>query len=337
MKPSSVTLADVAQVVGVSSVTVSNVIHGRGGVSEATRKRVLEAIKKTGYMPNLSARSLAGGKTQTLGMIVSNLGSQYTGEIVRGVSHAAAEAGFDLLIHTTSAAVSRERERISLLSRGLADGFLALLPKTGTTAALSRTDAPVVIIDHRGAETSLPTIAVDNYAGARAAMTHLIQLGHQRIGFVAGRADVHAGMERYRGYREGLLSEGLSYDDALVQAGYFRQRGGFAAATELLQLAEPPTAIFAANDLSAFGVLDAAKVLGIAVPREVSVIGFDDIPMSTQVHPALTTVQQPLHEMGQAAVRALLALLKGIDPVTGRVQLPTKLIVRETTAAPHRR
>lgn len=327
------TLADIAQRAGVSIMTASRALNGRSGVAESTRERVVGIARELGYVANVSARGLVGGRMNILGMVVPDLATQYTGEVVAGAGQAANDLGFDLLLYTTSSDLGRERERSVLLTNGLADGILAVLPQNpeNILGALSKSGMPVVIVDHRGSSTNLPAIGVENYNGARLAVEHLVQLGHRRIGFLAGAAGVECSSERLRGYREGLINAGLAFEDALVRPGEFRQPNGFRATTELLALERPPTAIFAANDLSAFGAIEAIKERGLRVPDDVSVIGFDDIPMASQIYPALTTVRQPLNQMGASAVNLLVSMISGLNPVSKRVSLPTELIVRAST------
>ncbi len=330
------TLADVAQSAGVSMMTASRALNGRSGVAQNTKKRVLAKARELGYVANMSARSLVGGRMNVLGLVVPDLVTQFVGEVAASSSEAAEKLGFDLLIYTTSRKVDLESARIKVLKNGLVDGILAILPRNPANILgdLTNSGMPVVIIDSRGSSINLPTIAVENYNGARYAVEHLIALGHKRIGFLAGAEDVECSKDRLRGYREGLLNAGLAFDQNLVRPGNFRQPTGFQAALELLRLPNPPTAIFAANDLTAFGAMEAIKEVGLRVPHDVSVIGFDDIQMATQVHPALTTVKQPLHQMGISAVNLLVSMISGITPVSQRISLPTELIVRSSTAAP---
>lgn len=330
------TLADVAQSAGVSMMTASRALNGRSGVAQNTKERVLAKARELGYVANMSARSLVGGRMNVLGLVVPDLVTQFVGEVAAGSSEAAEKLGFDLLIYTTSHKVDLESARIKVLKNGLVDGILAVLPRNPANILgdLTNSGMPVVIIDSRGSSINLPTIVVENYNGARYAVEHLIALGHKRIGFLAGAEDVECSKDRLRGYREGLLNAGLAFDQNLVRPGNFRQPTGFQAALELLRLPNPPTAIFAANDLTAFGAIEAVKEVGLRVPHDVSVVGFDDIQMATQVHPPLTTVKQPLHQMGISAVNLLVSMISGITPVSQRISLPTELIVRSSTAAP---
>lgn len=327
------TLNDIARLCGVSAMTVSRVLNDRPGVGQNTRERVLEAIRSAGYVPNLGARGLARSRTQVLGMVVPDLSTQYIAEIVRGAGEAAARHEYDLVLYTSTHG-ARAFERIDALTRGVTDGLLVVLPPASQEfpAFLQRTGQRCVVIDHRGEARDVPAVTADNYSGAREAVDHLVSLGHRRIGFITGRMDTHASLERLRGYREGLLVHGLGVDETLVCGGDFLQPGGFQAARALLELPVAPTAMFASNDVMAFGAMEAVKDGGLRVPADVSVIGFDDIPMASQVHPPLTTVRQPLYEMGAAAANLLITLLAGITPSVDRLELGTQVVVRRSTA-----
>ncbi|SMB78931.1 LacI family DNA-binding transcriptional regulator [Deinococcus hopiensis] len=334
MRSSPVTLADVAAQAGVSRMTVSKVVNKQPGISDSTRQRVLQVIDELGYTAHPSARALAGGRTDTLGVVVPSIGPQYISEVVRGADLVAYEAGLDLLISTTQEDTAHERQNVGRLSRGLVDGLLMVLPRSldRYAATLKQSGVPVVIIAAANTTMPFPLVDADHYRGARLAVAHLLELGHRRIGFIAGRADTTASLERLRGYREGLLTAGLPFDAALIRPGEYTQPGGFQAAQALLDLPERPTAIFAANDVSAFGAVEAVKDRGLRVPHDVSVIGFDDIPQAGQVHPALTTVRQPLVDMGAAGTRQLLNLLQGVGSVSDRLVLPTELVIRASTS-----
>ena len=328
------TIHDIAREAQVSAMTVSRALNDRPGVSEHTRERVRAVAQDLGYVANVQAKSLAGGKTHVLGMVVPDIGTEYVGEIVRGVGDALERSGYDLLLYTTHRDPKRERERLFGVAGGMADGMLSLLPRTIDThmRMLEQLKLPVVIVDHLGADTNLPMIGTDNFRGARQAIKHLADLGHKRIGYITGDLETGAATERLRGYREGLQMVGLSYDEALVREGDFYQTRAFKAATELLELPEPPTAIFASNDVSAYGAMDAVRELNLRVPDDVSIIGFDDVPSAAQVHPGLTTIRQPLYEMGAAATRLLLSVLEGNEAAVSRISLPTNLVIRGSTA-----
>lgn len=325
VKMSNVTLADVAKLVGVSAVTVSNVVNNRTGVSEATRRRVWAAIEETGYVANPAARSLAGGKTNTIGVFVPDLTSQYASEIIRGVSEEIRNSGMEMLV-STGGGRAQEKNRINFLSK-ISDGLLFLLAHESVSTI---TEMPVVLIEPNATGVEAPTIHVDDYEGTRTAITYLIKLNHTRIGFIGGRSGRKASEARFRAYRDTLNNAGITIDKSLIRKGDFSQPSGFAATSELLLLPEPPTAIFAVNDLSAFGAMEAIKHHGLRIPEDVSVIGFDDIPMASQIFPPLTTVRQPLAQMGITAVKTLLAQIRN-EQFEADIVLPTNLVIRATT------
>ncbi len=335
MSTATVTLADVAVHAGVSKMTVSKVVNRKPGISEATRTRVLESVETLGYTVHASARALAAGRADTLGVLLPDLYSQYISEILRGSDEVALGAGQELLISTTR--VRHEQRNIGRFSPGLVDGLLIVLPNSlqSYERALNTLRLPVVVIAPGEEEASenpqFPSVDADHYTGARLAMDHLLSLGHRRIGFISSTTHSAPSLKRLRGYREGLLTAGIALDRDLEATGDFTQQTGFRAARTLLALPEPPTAIFAINDVSAFGAIEAVKDWGLRVPEDVSVIGFDDIPQASQVYPPLTTIRQPLLEMGAAGTRQLLNLIHGVGAVSDTLILPTELIVRSST------
>ena len=317
-------------------MTVSRALNNRPGVSDDTRERVQAMAKRLGYVANLQAKGLAGGQTQVVGMLVPDVGTEYVGEIVRGVGDALERSNYDLLLYTTHRDLEKERKRLLGVAGGMADGLLTVLPKTieSHLEILEQLKLPMVIVDHRGANTTLPTVGTNNVLGARQAVQHLVDLGHRRIGFITGDLATVAATERLQGYREGLQLAGLPFDAMLVAEGDFYQPRSFQAAAELLGLPDPPTALFASNDVSAFGAVAAVHERRLRVPTDVSVVGFDDIPSAQQVHPQLTTIRQPLYEMGAAATKLLLSLLLGGEAAAPRITLPTTLVTRQSTAPP---
>ena len=338
-----VTLEDVGRLVGVSGVTVSNVINRRGGTSAATQAKVWAAVEATGYVADPAARRLAGGKTHTVGVLVPNLSTQYASETIRGVSEALGAAGMGLLVSTTPS-VSSERRQASFLAK-LTDGLIFLLPHEGQgdqqdeqqddLRTFDLHGGPLVAIEYRGAgrtggSAAFPTVNIDDDGGTRQAVRYLAALGHRRVGFIGGPPGRSAAEVRLRAYRETLTASGLEADPQLVAAGDFTQPAGFRAAHLLLARSDPPTALFAANDVSAFGAIEAVKDLGLRVPEDVSVVGFDDVPMASQVFPALTTVRRPLEQMGRVAVALLVAQLRG-ETVEADTVLPTALVVRSSS------
>ena len=339
-----VTLADVGKLAAVSKMTVSNVINGKNGMSEETRQRVLKAIAQSGYVANSAARVLAGQSMNLLGVILPQFDSLYLNEILLGASVAAEKNGFDLAVFTTSSNVRRERERATLL-RSLADGVLLLMP-VADEHQIFMNSIPVVTINADGAYT----IQADNKHGGQLAARHLLELGHTRIAHIhfpnetvqskedvvyLPRADV---LERQQGFLDTLQLAGIKTPkDYLVECNIFNcwvEGAAQEAALTLLNLDLPPTAIFAASDEIAIGVLRAARILGLRVPEDLSVVGFDDVPRSANTNPPLTTVRQPLREMGAAAAQLLSNLARGETPTEPHPCFATELIVRGSTTTP---
>jgi len=330
-----VTISQVAEEVGVSAMTVSNVLNGKPGASEETRRRVLEAAERLGYQPNISARNLKGGRSGLIGVMMLDLTNQYGLEIVRGIADELAEAERELLINATYQDAVREQDRVEFLGRGLVDGVLMVAPvlEEQTVELLRRKKLPCVVVDPRRLDVSLPRVTVDNYQGMRTGVQHLLDLGHTRIAYIRGEADLESTSIRFQGYRDALRLAGIEVDERLVGACDFSYASGFRTAARLIA-DHRPTALVAGADLIALGAVDAARAHGLDVPSQFSVVGFDDLPQAAQSFPGLTTVRQPLHDMGQMAARALLSLIEGQSLLMEHMQLPTELIMRGTTAAP---
>ncbi|AVV45180.1 LacI family transcriptional regulator [Streptomyces sp. P3] len=330
-----VTIAQVAEEAGVSAMTVSNALNGKPGASEETRRRVMEVAAKLGYRPNISARNLKAGRTGLVGLIALDLTSQYGLEILRGVAHELADAEQELLVNASYHDAVREQDRVQFLTRGLVDGVLLIAPvlEDQTVKLLHRQNLPCVIIDPRRLAVPLPRLTVDNYNGMRQGTQHLIDLGHTRIAYLRGEEDLESTSLRYRGFEDAMRLAGLEVDPRLVASCDFSYASGFRTATRLIT-EHRPTAIVAGADLMALGAIDAARACGLEVPTALSVVGFDDLPQAAQSFPGLTTVRQPLHDMGQKAARALLALIDGQKLLMEHMELDTELVVRNSTAPP---
>ncbi|MFE2426805.1 LacI family DNA-binding transcriptional regulator [Streptomyces sp. NPDC059373] len=332
-----VTIAQVAEEAGVSAMTVSNVLNGKPGASDDTRRRVMEVVERLGYVPNVSARGLKGGRTGLVGVLTLDLTIQYGLEIVRGIADELASVEFEALINASYHDSSRERERIEFLTRGLVDGLLMIAPvlEDQTISLLRQRKIPTVVIDPRRIDVDLPRITVDNYQGTRSAAQHLIDLGHRRIAYIGGNLDLESSTIRYEGFRDAMRLAGLPVDEDMVAYCDFSYVSGFRTASRIIE-EHRPTAIMTGADLIAFGAVDAARKHGSSVPEQLSVVGFDDLPQAAQSYPGVTTVRQPLHDMGQTAVRALMSIIDGNAPLMEHMQMPTSLIVRGTTAPPER-
>ncbi|MFC4638289.1 LacI family DNA-binding transcriptional regulator [Deinococcus hohokamensis] len=327
--PTPVTLADVARVAGVSKMTVSNVINNKPGMSETTRVRVQQAIETTGYVVNPAARALAGRRSNLIGVLTPRLNWPFVSEVLHGASLTAEAAGLNLAIFTTGQNEGLERERAALL-RTLADGVLLVAP-TADDHQLFAGALPVVTLGAHGPRS----VQVDNHRGAQLATNHLLELGHRRVAHLRGPDNhIRDAAEREAGFRSAMQAAGLTVAPEWIQNGEFSEDGGERAARHLLSLPEPPTAIFAANDRSAIGVLRAAAALGRRVPHDLSVVGFDDIHAASVTDPPLTTIRQPLEDMGGAAAQMLIDLTRDLTPVQSQVIFPAALVIRGSTAPP---
>ncbi|HEY5319744.1 MAG TPA: LacI family DNA-binding transcriptional regulator [Galbitalea sp.] len=324
-----VTINDVARAAGVSVSTVSKVVNRRYDVAPATSKRVMSVVAELGYETSLVASSLRRRRTNVIGILVAEFES-FSVELLKGVSTAASGTGYELLAYSglvsDDSHIGWERRSLSRLAGTLIDGAIIVTP----TTLMPTTSIPVVAIDPHSGAGGPSTIDSDNVGGARVATQYLIDLGHRRIAHIRGRSDLASAQLREAGYRESLEEAGIPFDPALVRDGGYQAALTAEAARELLTRPDRPTAVFAANDVSALGVVKVAHELGLRVPEDLSVIGFDDIPDAASSTPPLTTVAQPLHDLGAQALRMLIELLDGHE-VPGHVQLPAELVVRAST------
>lgn len=330
--PQKATIVDVANAAGVSHSTVSRVLNGKRHISPTTRKRVLAAADDLGYVANLAARGLAGGKLGLVGLVVFDIESSYITQVVRGVDAALAEAGFDLMLCTTHMRERQERSYVSRLSVGLCDALLVLLPTSPDLYVdeLAERNFPFVLLDHKGSPHANSVVA-RNHDGAVSAVEYLAGLGHRRIAHMAGDLGIGAAFDRLAGYRQVVADLGLDDDPDLVAEADFTDQASERAARELLLAANRPTAIFCASDASARVTIAVCREMGLDVPGDISVVGFDDIPEAALGRPALTTIAQPLREMGRQGVDLLMQRLEHPDRPVAHLVLSTELIIREST------
>jgi LacI family transcriptional regulator len=328
----NVTIVDVAEAADVSYSTVSRVLNGYPFVKDSTRKRVLQAAEILGYVPNQQARSLAGGKTTVIGLLVPGLDNGYIGEIARGIDEELTKAHYDLMLYTTHRQSGKETAYVNTITSGLTAGLILVVPLVSTSYldALHERKFPIVLIDQIDTTGKSSTVDATNWQGSYEATNYLIELGHRRIGIITGLMDIRSAVDRLDGYKAALQDNGLAIDDSLIVAGDFWQFRGYHAAKELLELSQRPTAILASNDLTAFGAMEAIRDYGLEIPNDISVIGFDDIPQARIVHPKLTTVRQPLDQMGRLAVKLLLERIKDPTLPPKHITLSTHLVVRES-------
>ncbi|GAA0439993.1 LacI family transcriptional regulator [Acrocarpospora corrugata] len=332
-RASRVTIAMVAREAGVSVPTVSKVLNGRDAVGPETRRRVQDALNSTGYQRR--ARS-EPRKVGLVDFVITELDTAWACELLRGAEQEAYRLGTRLVLTVTHDRQANPREWLHTLASRPTDGVVLVASSTRQVAAtrLRTIEAPFVVIDQYGGyDHDIPTIGATNWAGGFAATEHLIGLGHRRIGVITGPDDVRCSLERLDGYRAALRRAGLPVDERLVRQGDFYAEGGRRGAGELLDLPEPPTAVFAGSDQQAAGVYEEMRVRGLRVPDDLSVVGFDDTEVCEWMAPRLTTIRQPLAQMAVLAVRNVLeAGHPGGEPL--RLELSTSLVVRESTSPP---
>lgn len=329
------TVAAIARLAGVSAPTVSKVINGRPGVAPETRRLVEALLREHKY-----TRPAAVGPMPVLEVVFYELESHLAVEIMRGVERVARE-------HELTVGFTEMRGRAGT-GRGWIEQVLARRP-TGLIAVFfeftpdelapfANSAIPLVALDPTGEPLhSIPSVGASNWTGGIAATRHLIQLGHERIAMIGGPPEFLSARARLDGYRAAMDSAAVPVDPALIRSGRFHFEDGLALATELLRSPDPPTAVFAANDLLALGVYEAARRAGWRVPADLSVVGFDDLEFAQWCGPPLTTVRQPMAEMGVAAARLALTLAAGEQPEQTRIELATTLVVRDSTAGPGHR
>jgi LacI family transcriptional regulator len=325
------TIMDVAAAAGVSVATVSKAVNGRYGVASQTVDRVLAVVAELGYESSLIASSMRSRTTGVIGVLVADF-EPFSAEILKGVGRALRDTRYDLLAYSGSHGTAEgwERRSLSRLSGTLIDGAIMVTP----TVVNVGTEVPVVAIDPHTGPADQPTVECDSFSGAIQATRHLIELGHSRIGFIAGRTDLRSSIARDAGYRRALADAGIPVNAALIGSGSYRQDAVRVAALEMLSRVDRPTAVFAANDISALEIMKVAAELGLDVPRDLSIIGFDDVPEASASNPALSTVRQPMQTLGAEAARMLLSLMQGETPAATHLKLPTRLVPRATTAPP---
>ncbi len=327
-------IRDIAALAGVSVATVSRVLNDRPDVSPATRDLVLRHIRERGFVTSRNARALAGARTGLIGLTVPYMVDNYFAQILAGATDAIYERDARLVVCPTRYEHDREVSLLERLMHGTTDGALLILPSetSAELTALHRQGYPFVVVDPAvPLDEEIPVVAAANWAGGKSATALLIALGHRRIGVIMGRKIEKASSDRLAGYHSALLEAGLPADPALAVESDFN--GGCRAAHDLLARPAAPTAIFAFNDNMAVGALRAARERGLDVPGDLSVVGFDDVEIAAVVTPALTTVRQPLQELGRVAAGVLYRLLDGQPLDATRIELSTRLIERASTAA----
>lgn len=327
----------VAELVRVSRSTVSRVLNNRYDVSDETRKRVLEVIAEMNFVPDSAASALSSGKTlsSTVGILIPDLSGFWVSEILRGIGESAAGKD-DLLLYTTGRNSTKQEALSRVLQGGSVAGVIIILP-TGDDKELHKImdeNFPAVIVDHEGKQTTFPSVICENVRTSSLLTQHLLDLGHEKIGFIKGPREYGLAQERYLGFISAIYKSGFKINKDLIGEGDFTKDSGYRIAAEFLAKKLPITAIFAANDKMAFGAIKAVKDAGSRVPKDISVVGFGDIPAASYTDPSLTTVREPLSEMGHVAFRLLMDQIREHQIVARNIILPSSLIIRESCGPP---
>jgi LacI family transcriptional regulator len=327
-------MQDVAERAGVSVTSVSHVINETRPVSDGLRQRVLTAMDDLGYQPNRLARSLRRGQTHTIGMIIPDSANPFFAEMARGVEDTSFKNGYSVILCNSDGDLNKELLYTNVLVEKQVDGLLFIAAGLSTNGILDlqTQKTPLVVVDRDLPDATVNSVLTDNAQGGWLATRHLIDLGHRRIACITGPSDVTPSAERVIGYRQAMIEKGIPVNGNLVVRGDFQYESAYRATIQLLRMDDPPTAIFACNDLMAVAVMSAALEQGQQVPRDLSVVGFDDVRLAAFANPPLTTIAQPKYEMGVVAATMLLERIRNLEAPAQRKVFETSLVTRKSTA-----
>jgi LacI family transcriptional regulator len=332
----SVTIRDVARAAGVSTATAARALGGYGHASPAARRKVSESARQLGYRPNVVARALVSRATTTVGLVVGDIENPFFAAAARGLADVMDAHGYTVLLANADEDAGRERRAVDALRARQVDGMV-VVPAPGASpehlAELVTAGVPLVLLDRAVVGVAADSVLVRNVAGARAAVAHLAGLGHRRIGVVSDSPEITSSAERIQGYRQALRAAGIAPEPGLISIGGPTRDDGEAAALRLLDRADRPTAVFTANNFMTVGALRAARSLGLRIPDDVALVGFDDLDWTTLVQPPVTVVRQPVADLGRVAGERLLRRLEGDAGPPKRIRLDANLIVRGSCGA----
>ncbi len=332
-----VSIKDIAKAAGVSHSTVSRALSDSPLIKAETKARIQRLAQEMGYSPDAIARSLVTQRTHTVGVVVTTITDPFVAEVVQGIEDTAQENDYSVILASSASEPERELAAVEMLRAKRVDSLIVTSSRVGALYLehLERFGVPVVLVNNHNRQSGRYTfsVSVDNQHGGHLATAHLIQRGHRHIGYVSGPADHSDDAERLAGYRQALDESGITFDPALVVHGNGRLDGGERALRTLARLVELPTAVFCYNDITAIGLISAARQAGLAVPDDLAVVGFDDIPLAAHVYPSLTTVAQPQRDMGRQAMNMALALMTADDSAMPLSDIVVKgrLIVRASS------
>jgi len=331
----AVTIEDVAKHAGVSDATVSRVLSNKPHVREEVRSRVLSSVAELGYQPSRVARSLRAQRSQTIGLIISDIQNPFFTALVRAVEDVANANEHAIFLCNTDENIEKEKVYIDLMQAEHVAGVLITPTREagGSTRKLLDANIPVVVVDRYVSDVEVDTVVVDNVRGAYSVVQHLIDMGHRRIGAVLGFPRITTGRERLEGYLQALSKNGIHADPDLIQDNTPNQHWGYKLTEKLLSLPEPPSAIFTGNVLLTIGALRAIHDKGLIIPRDVALAAYDETDWASLVVPALTTVEQPTYELGKVAAELLLKRMQDNTRLRQKIVLQTKLHIRQSSGA----
>lgn len=324
-------IQEVAKMAGVSPSTVSRALNGFPGISEKTRQKIIEIAKKLNYKPNYRGQILTTKSTKNIGLLITDITNPFFPELVRGAEETASESGYTILLGNTSESIDKETSYLEFFSRGPVDGVIISASRISNEHIISLAEEglPIVVINRILEHPKISYVSTDMEKGGYIATKHLIELGHTKIAFINGPSHSEAAERRLSGYKKALAESKIRYNSKLVSFNVPVAESGYKEATRLLNTEDPPTAIFTYNDLMAFGVIRAVKDLGVRIPDDLSIVGYDDIFFSSFTDPPLTTIRQPKEKLGKKAVELLLKLMKGERQ---GILVEPELIIRNTTS-----
>jgi DNA-binding LacI/PurR family transcriptional regulator len=332
-KPASI--KDVARLAGVSHSTVSRALRNSPRVNSETTEKIRRIAAESGYRTSAVARSLATRRTNTIGVVVTTITDLFAAEVVSGIEEAAGERDYSILLANCNADPEREMRVVRTMEERRVDGIVVTASRVGALyiPMLSRMRVPIVLLNNQHPSEFAHSVMIANTEASLAAMQHLIHLGHRRIGYIGDRNGRQSDTERFAGYRYGLDAADVPFEPELVFHGDGNPEGGMQGVVRLLSLSSPPTAIFCYDDMTALGALRQIRMQGLHVPRDISLIGFDDLAIVGYTDPPLTTVRQPMARMGRMAMETLFDILAG-SRSNHNLKVPGELVVRESTAPP---
>ncbi|MFY9558356.1 MAG: LacI family DNA-binding transcriptional regulator [Blastocatellia bacterium] len=330
-----ISIKDIARVAKVSHSTVSRALHNSPLVSHETAERIQQIAREKGYRPSEVARSLVNRRTKTIGVVVTRIADPFIAEVVSGIEEVANDHGYSVFLANSNAHPDREVKVVHSFHERRVDGILVTASRVGALymPLLAEMRVPTVLINNQHPGEFVHSVMIDNPSASRQAAEHLIQLGHRRIAYIGDRFGFQSDTERFAGYRRALEVADIQFVPELTAHGDGKAEGGMQAMERLLALPEPPTAVFCYNDMSALGALRAIHSRGWRVPEDISVVGFDDLFIASYTSPALTTISQPMRQMGRMAMEILIKLFSGLNSKTN-IKVQGQLIVRESTSAP---